>query len=168
MLKGGSQSAAVSALTTIAAEYVEVNATANVEASINDANAKVAQAFGLTALDISKEIPADLSYASTGITKAQAQYGAVQAGLSQIVKEHSITPDQLLALVEDISKDFSDGMLDGKAGSTALQTSLSLTPAEAMSGLNTAIENFMNSERNVSGYTAESTNISVPAPRTSR
>ena len=47
LLNGGGQSAAVSALTTIAAEYVEVNATANVEASINDANARVAQAYNI-------------------------------------------------------------------------------------------------------------------------
>lgn len=167
-LEGGSQAVATSALTTIAADYVDANATANVEASITDAHTKVAQAFGLAGLDISREIPADLSFASTGLSKAQVQYGAVQAGLSQLVKEHSLTPDQLLALIDDIAKDFSDDVLDGKAGSVALQTATSVTPAEAMAGLTTAIENFMNSDRNASGYTAESVDISVPAPRTGR
>lgn len=168
VLKGGSQSAAVSALTTIAAEYADVNATANVEASITDANTKVAQAFGLAGLDISGEIPADLTFASTGLTKAQVQYGAVQAGLSQVVMENSLTADQLLALLDDIAKDLSDDAMDGKAGSAALQTSLNLTPAEAMAGLNIAIKNFMNSDMNASGYSATSVDISVPAPRTSR
>lgn len=62
--------------------YVEDNrASSNLEASINDANTKIGQEFGLTGIDISKEVPADLSYAVHGFTMAQVQYGAIQAGL---------------------------------------------------------------------------------------
>lgn len=165
-LKEGNQKTAVSTLTSIAAEYVKVNATSNIEASIDDANAKIAQEFGLTGIDISKEAPADLSYPVNGFTTAQVQYGAIQAGLSQVVKDKGIAPDQLLTLIEDFSKDFSDEMLDGKYGSVALQISLTLTPFEAMDGLGIAIETFLQSDRNLSGYTSESIGLILPATRT--
>lgn len=155
---------AVSALTTIAAEYIDANATADLEASVDIANEKVAQAFGIAEVNISKELPADLSHASNALSKAQAQYGAVQAGLSQIVKEHNLSAEELLTLVADIAKDYTDGVIDGKSGSTALETTLTLTPEEAFGGLNTAIENFLRSDRNQSGFSPESMGITVPAP----
>lgn len=164
MLTQENQVAGISALTTIAAEYVNANATANIETSIEEANKKIAEAFGMASTDISKEIPADLSQASSAITEAQAKYGAVQAGLSQIVKEHNLSAEQLLTLIKDIAEDFSDGVLDNKSGSSALQSSLSLTPDQALNGLNTAIENFLRSERNQSGYSYESIGITIPKP----
>lgn len=163
LLKQESQ-VAVSALTTIAAEYVNANATASIETSIEEANKKIAEAFGIAEVNISRELPADLSHASNALSQAQAQYGAVQAGLSQIVKEHNLSAEELLILVADIAKDFTDGVLDGKAGSTALETTLTLTPDQALNGLNIAIENFLRSERNQSGYFYESIGITVPKP----
>jgi hypothetical protein len=158
------QSAAVTALTTIAAAYVDSNATANVEASIKDANAKVAAAFGIADVDITGQIPADLSQANAAISKAQAKYGAIQAGLSQTIKDRNLSADQLLTLVKDISKDYTDQVLDGKSGSVALESALEITPNEALTGLNTAMNNFMNSPKNKSGYSAQDMGISVPTP----
>jgi hypothetical protein len=163
VLKQGSQ-VAVSALTTIAAEYIDANATADVEASVDIANEKVAKAFGIAEVNISKELPADLSHASNALSQAQIKYGAVQAGLSQVVKELELSPEALLTLVADIAKDYADGVLDGKSGSAALETSLTLTPEQALGGLNIAIENFMSSDRNKSGVNYESIGITVPTP----
>lgn len=163
-LKQQDQVAGVSALTTIAAEYVNANATADLEASIDLANEKVAQAFGIAEVNISKELPADLSHAANALSQAQIKYGAVQAGLSQIAKENSLSAEELLTLVADIAKDYTDGVLDGKSGSAALETSLTLTPEQALTGLNTAIENFMRGERNLSGTNYESIGITVPKP----
>lgn len=170
LLKQESQVANVSVLTTIAAEYIDANASASVdlETAVNTANEKVAQAFGIAEVNISRELPADLSHAGKALSKAQAQYGAVQAGLSQIVKEQGIAPEELLTLIADIAKDYSDGVLDGKAGSTALESALSLTPEEALSGLNIAIENFLNSERNQSGYTYDAKDFTFPSPPAGR
>lgn len=159
-----SQVAAVSALTTIAAEYIEANASADLEASINVANEKVARAFGIAEVNISKDLSADLSHANSGLSKAQLQYGAVQAGLSQIVKEKGLSAEKLLTLVSEIGKDYSDGVLDGKAGSATLEISLSVTPEQALGGLNVAMENFLKSDRNLSGVGHESIGITIPAP----
>lgn len=156
--------AAVTALTTIAAQHVDAHAAAGIETAIANANREVAAAFGLTGIDIAKDIPADLSQAATGKAMAQVKYGAVQAGLSQAIKESNISAEQLLTLVQDMSEDFSDGVFDGRSGGAALEYSQALTPEQAMTGLNTAIENFMNSSRNRSGHTAGSAGVSVPAP----
>jgi hypothetical protein len=155
---------AVSALTTIAAEYIDANATADLEASVEIANEKVAKAFGIAEVNISKELPADLSHASKALSQAQIKYGAVQAGLSQVAKENNLSAEDLLTLVADIAKDYADGVLDGKSGSAALETTLTLTPEQALDGLNTAIENFMQGERNLSGAKYESVGITVPSP----
>jgi hypothetical protein len=80
------------------------------------------------------------------------------------VKELELSPEALLTLVADIAKDYADGVLDGKSGSAALETSLTLTPEQALGGLNIAIENFMSSDRNKSGVNYESIGITVPTP----
>ena len=156
------QVAAVSALTTIAAEYIEANASADLETSINIANEKVAKAFGIAEVNISKDLSADLSHASSALSKAQLQHGAVQAGLSQIVKEKGLSAEKLLTLVSEIGKDYSDGVLDGKAGATTLETTLSISPEQALGGLSTAMENFLKSDRNKSGMSHESIGITIP------
>lgn len=163
-LKDQNQVAGVSALTTIAAEYVNANATADMEASIALANEKVAEAFGIAEVNISKELSADLSHGSSALSQAQIKYGAVQAGLSQVIKEQDLSAEELLTLVADIAKDYTDGVLDGKAGSTALETTLTITPEQALVGLEVAVENFMNSDRNKSGVSYGSLGITVPNP----
>lgn len=162
------QVAGVSALTTIAAEYVEANASADLRASINIANEKVAKAFGIAEVNISKDLSADLSHASNALTKAQLQYGAVQAGLSQMVKEKGLSADKLLTLVSEIGKDYSDGVLDGKAGSISLETTLSITPEQALGGLSIAMENFLKSDRNKSGVDHASIGIIFPTNQDNR
>jgi hypothetical protein len=164
-LDQANKTAAVTALTTVAAGYVDANAATGMETAIAKSSQEVAKAFGLVDINLTNEVPADLSYGGSGKSMAQIKYGAVQAGLSQIIKDHNLSPQQLLTLVKDISLDFSDGVLDGKSGSAALQSSLTLTPNQALTGLNTAIESFMNSPRNKSGYTSGSVPVTVPRPR---
>lgn len=159
-----SQSVGVSALTTVAASYIDANASAGLEIAINEANEKVANAFGLQGIDISKVIAADLSQETGSMTEAEAKYGAVQAGLSQLVKDNGLSPDQLLILVKDISKDFSDGKIDGKTASGTLETVLNLAPVQAMVGLNTAVSSFLNSSNNVSTQSSVTVGITVPNP----
>ncbi|MEX2566261.1 MAG: hypothetical protein WD431_09990 [Cyclobacteriaceae bacterium] len=160
----GSQTVGVSALTTVAASYVDAHASGGLEIAIKEANEKVANAFGLEGIDISKEIPADLSVESGSMTEAQAKYGAIQAGLSQLVKDQDLSPDQLLILVKEISKDFSDGKIDGKTATGTLEITLTLAPVQAMVGLNTAISNFLSSSENVSSQSSVTVGVNIPNP----
>jgi hypothetical protein len=158
------QTVGVSALTTVAASYVDAHASSGLEIAIKEANEKVAHAFGLEGIDISKEIPADLSQETGSMTEAQAKYGAVQAGLSQLVKDQDLSPDQLLILVKEISQDFSDGKIDGKSATGTLETVLALAPVQAMEGLNTAISNFLSSPKNASSQSSVTIGIKIPNP----
>lgn len=163
-LDQANKTVAVTALTTVAAKYVDANAAIGIETAITKSNQEVAKAFGLNDINLTSEVPADLSFASSGKSMAQIKYGSVQAGLSQTIKDHNLSPQQLLTLVKDLSLDFSDGVLDGKSGSVALQSSLTLTPKQALTGLNIAIEGFMKGPKNKSGHASGSVSITVPIP----
>jgi len=155
---------AVTALTTIVAEHVNANAGAGIETAIANANAKVSAAFGLSGVDLTTVIPSDFSSPALGHSIAQLKYGVIQAGLSQLIKDQHLSADKVLELIQDIANDFSDGSFDGKKGAAALTFALSITPKEALTGMNTAIENYMNSASNKSGVALSSLSISVPKP----
>lgn len=159
-----SQSVGVSALTTVAASYIDAHASNGLEIAIKEANEKVANAFGLQGIDISKEIAADLSQETGPMTDAQAKYGAVQAGLSQLVKDNGLSSEQLLILIKEMSIDFSDGKIDGKTASGTMETKLMVGPVQAMVGLNTAVSNFLSSSNNVSTQSSVTIGVSVPNP----
>lgn len=151
-LDQGIQEISITALTTIAASYIEKNNKSDFNNALNEANSKVAQLFDIADVDISKEIPADFSCANLSFTKKQIKYGAIQAGLSQVIKEHNLPPDQLLALIEDISKDYSDGKLDEKIATDPFISSLSIKPEQAINELKQAIIKFLNGPENASNY----------------
>ncbi len=152
MTVDGDKNFGVTALTTIAAEYINENAEEGLAIAIENASKGVGEIFNLSDLDINTTIPGDLSSAtSENLSMAQKKYGAVQAGLSQLLLQHEISPEMLPDLIEDIGKDFADGVIDGKNGSAALEFALQITPADALEGLQTAIENFMIGDNNKSG-----------------
>lgn len=145
----------VSPLTTIAAEYAASNASQGLETAISNANAKVANAFGIADVDISSVNPADLT-SSLGVNIGQnaKDYGAILAGISQIAVDNGLSASDVLDLVDEMAQDFSDGQFDGtNSAGVALQFSVSVTPDQAMSGLDTAISNFLSGSQNNSGIT---------------
>lgn len=164
MVNSEKETAAVTALTTIAAAHVDAHASAGLETAISYANAKVSAAFGLDGINLTEVIPSDFSFSAVTHTQAQLKYGIVQAGLSQVIKEQGLAAEKLLELVADISSDYSDGSFNNSEGSVALQFSLSITPTEAMSGLNVAIQNYLNSSSNKSGVASGSVQVTVPQP----
>lgn len=147
------KSIGVTALTTIAAEHINENASEGLATAIDNANQKVAETFGIGDIDISNIVPADLSETdSKNAEKAEKEYGAVQAGLSELLVLNDLSPDVLPVLIKEMAEDFSDGKFDGKNGESALEFTLTITPEEAFKGLNTAIDNFLNGPRNNSDY----------------
>lgn len=163
ILNNSSATIAVTALTTIASAYVDANASTGIETAIQNANSKLTDILGLTGVNLNQDIPSDLTFSSNTATKIQIEYGAVQAGLSQYVKENNLSAHVLLTLLKDMGKDFSDGKIDGNAGSVALETRLTITPQEALQGLSLAIENFLNSTQNKSGATSASVTLTIKA-----
>ncbi|CAN5452347.1 hypothetical protein BH23BAC1_BH23BAC1_17340 [soil metagenome] len=161
VLKNSNMTVAVTALTTISAAYVDAHASAGIETAVNNANTEMTGIFGLSGIILNSEIPADLTFSNNAATHAQIKYGAVQAGLSQYVKENNLSADVLITLLKDMGKDFSDGKVDGKTGSVALETTLTITPQKALQGLNIAIENFLKSARNKSGATSASIEVYI-------
>lgn len=164
IVSGEKKTAAVTALTTIAAAHVDAHASAGLETAIANANTKVSTAFGLDGINLAEVVPSDFSFSAITHTQAQLKYGLIQAALSQVIKEQGLAADKLLQLVADISNDYSDGSFNGSQGSVALQFSLSITPTEAMAGLNLAIQNYLNSTSNKSGVASGSVHVTVPQP----
>lgn len=159
------ETAAVTALTSIAAAHVDAHASAGIETAIANANAKVSTAFGLDGINLTEVIPSDFSFGAITHSEAQLKYGVIQAALSQVIKEQGLAAEKLLELIADISSDYSDGSFNGSDGSVALQFSLSITPTQAMTGLNVAIQNYLNSEYNMSGVASGSVHVTVPQPQ---
>jgi hypothetical protein len=144
---------AVTALTTIAAAHARENASAGLEVAITNANTATANAFGLSNVDIAATVPSDLSSldASTDGLEEQS-YGMIQAGLTQLAEDAQLAPEDVLALVAQMAQDFTDGTFDGKdSAGAALNFTLSVTPQEALVGLQSAMENFLASPENLSG-----------------
>jgi hypothetical protein len=164
MLNAKSKVAAVTALTTIAAAHVDAHASAGIETAIVNANTKVSTAFGLDGINLTEVIPSDLSFSAVTHSEARIKYGIIQAALSQVIREQGLAASSLLDLVANISADYSDGSFNNNQGSVALQFSLSITPTEAMTGLNTAISNYMASSSNTSGIASGSVRVTVPQP----
>ncbi len=153
ILADGSKSVGVTALTTIAAEHINENASEGLATAIENANKKVANTFGIGEIDISQTVPADLAdEESKNAESSELKYGAVQAGLSELMVKNNLNPEDLPVLVNEMAKDFSDGSFDGKNGETALNFALSITPKQALEGLNTAIDSFLNGSNNNSNY----------------
>ncbi|MBS3771338.1 MAG: hypothetical protein KGY69_13885 [Bacteroidales bacterium] len=143
----------VTALTTIAAENIDENASEGLATAIENANNNVASAFGLGDTDISSTVPADLTRSeSIDAEQSELSYGAAQAGLSNLVKTEGLNPEDLPELINAMGEDFRDGNFDGKDGEEALEFALSVTPQEALDGLQTAIDNFLNGSQNTSDY----------------
>jgi hypothetical protein len=165
ILNAKSKVAAITALTTIAAAHVDAHASAGIETAIANANAKVSTAFGLDGINLTETIPSDLSFSAAAHSEARIKYGIIQAALTQVIKNNQLTAEKMLTLMADISADYSDGSFNGSEGSVALHFSLSITPSQAMSGLNTAIQHYLESSNNLSGVTYSSVSISVPAPQ---
>ncbi len=147
----GSSAVAVTALTTIASAYVDEHASEGLSTAILKAEEKVSNAFGIANIDIFTTIPADLSdVSSVNASQNALQYGAVQAGLSQLMKMNNLDPSSLPGFIQDMANDFQDGIFDGKNGELALEFAIEMTPAEAASGLQVAIENFLTGSNNKS------------------
>jgi hypothetical protein len=145
----GSSAVAVTALTTIASAYVDEHASEGLSTAISKAEEKVSNAFGIANIDIFTTIPVDLSDVSSANANQNAlQYGAVQAGLSQLMKMNNLDPSSLPEFIQDMANDFQDGVFDGKNGELALEFVTEITPAEAVNGLQIAIENFLTGSNN--------------------
>lgn len=163
MVNAKKKVAAITALTTIAAAHVDAHASAGIETAIANANAKVSTAFGLDGIDLTETLPSDLSFAAVTHSEARIKYGIIQAALSQVIKEQGLAAEKLLELIANISADYSDGSFDNH-GSISLKFALSITPPQAMAGLNVAIENYLSSSSNKSGVASGSVSVTVPQP----
>jgi hypothetical protein len=158
-------SVGVTALTTIAAVRAGQDAANGLETAIAAANKDVADAFGLTGVDIASVIPSNLTQDSTSDEGSAQQYGAVQSGLCQIVENEGMSSDEVLSLIRTMAEDFSDGEFDGTdAAGNALNNALSIAPDHAVAGLETAIDAFLNSPENRSGLGSGDVPVAVPAP----
>lgn len=158
MVKAGSASdVAVSALTTIASARAKANADQGLETAIANANSEVAAEFGLSNVDISSIIPADMSKSSSKeADQKQKQYGSVQAGMSQYAKSHGMHAADVLTMVKAMAEDYQDGKFDGHSAEGALTVAIEISPVEAHAGLQTAIDSFLSSSSNKSGVTSSS------------
>ena len=146
--------AAVTALTTIAAAHAYANAGTNLSTAISDASTQVANQFGLSGADITKEQPTDLTVDSglaLGYTYRHAEkYGAVLAAFSQYAEDTAVSETEVPLLIENMAEDFSD---DGVMNNSASLHIITLQSQECATNMNTYMNSFMTSTENQSGLT---------------
>jgi hypothetical protein len=152
---------AVTALTEIAAEHANENAEAGLNTAIEQAKQQVASQFGLGPnFDISEVQPDDLTQQGPASGQS-ADYGAVLAGISQVAQEQGASASDVPELVQQMARDFEDGSFDRKnASGETLQKVSGIAPDAAKNGLQTAMENFMKSERNKSDQSMSDLSLS--------
>jgi hypothetical protein len=135
--------------------------------AIEQAKKKVAAEFGLGKdFDVTAVQPSDLTENGGSQGESSDDYGAVLAGISQRIQEaknanKDVSASDVPTLVKDMAKDFAnDGEFDGETAEGALNTALEITPKQAKEGLQTAMENFMKSDRNKSGTSMSDLSLS--------
>jgi hypothetical protein len=85
----------------------------------------------------------------------------VLAGISQVAQEQGASASDVPELVQQMARDFEDGSFDGKnASGETLQKVSGIAPDAAKNGLQTAMENFMKSERNKSDQSMSDLSLS--------
>lgn len=158
----GKNSVAITALTTIASVRARENASVGLAVAIAAANKQVADVFGLVGIDIAATIPSDLTSTAASQDSSNARkYGLVQAGLTQLAADRGMQPIEVLDLVRQMSNDFGDGRFDGKNNrGTAIEFAMSITPHQALAGLQQAMAAFLESSENKSGDTT--TDVEIP------
>lgn len=150
----GSVNTGITALTTIAASYIDENASSGLAIAIENAERGIVDGLGIGNVDIQALVPSDLTLPiqiENSSDMQQAQYAAVQSGFSQLIESNGLNPEMVLTLIEDFARDYEDGKFDGRSGTEAIEYVSGITPGEAIQGLETAIRNFMNSDQNNSG-----------------
>lgn len=162
--------ASVNALSTLAYASAADKASKGIALStaISDAKTDIAVQFKLPAgFDIVGVKPANYSEALPfGLSLAEKQLGLAMATFSQVAKDKGLTPQQLMDLVRNMSEDYKDGVIDGKAGTVAISVPAGFpatyTSSAMITDFATAGTNFLNSSLNFSG-SKDSPNALIPA-----
>jgi len=154
----------VTALTTIAAARASENAAIGLAQAIAAANQEVADLFGLSGIDIARTRVDDLTDPNEDVDadSAETQYGLIIAAISQVAKDNGLTPDQVMDLIANMADDFSDGELDGLSAGEALELAISITPEDAINGLEVAMDNFLTGDQNSSDLGPDDFSIEIP------
>jgi len=154
----------VTALTTIAAARASENAAIGLAIAIAAANQEVADLFGLSGVDIVKTRVDDLTDLNEDVDadSAETQYGLIIAAISQVAKDNGLTPDQVMDLIANMADDFSDGEFDGLSGGEALELAMTITPEDAINGLEIAMDNFLAGEQDNSDLVPDELSIEIP------
>lgn len=160
----------VSPLTTMAAERTRTRlrlAAEDADGAIIRSRLEIAAMFGLVDFDpgpISVDDLTDIG-ARAERTRLQTRYGLVLSGLSQLLLDEGVDPDQLPALIDCYARDASDGSIDGADTEGPLGCSAPLGSVQAHAGMEQAMNNFMNNIRNQ--HREKLQGMSVPVPVTS-
>lgn len=123
--------------------------------ALENAKRNVANAFGLTGVDINQTEPADLTTTPSVRMErgnAEVEYGLVLAALSQMTVGEGLPPSQTLSLIQNVVDDLSDGKIDdvGRNGGD-LPNILTATPSHIINGVPGASNDFLRGSRNASG-----------------
>ncbi|MGC1453565.1 MAG: hypothetical protein WA946_00035 [Nitrospirota bacterium] len=153
----------VTPLTSMAQARVQAMTGGMVDANITAANTAVGNYFMVT--DILQTTPINAAQLVSGdITTSMTNYGVVIAAMSQYATK-TISMTDPAALITAMMNDASDGMMDGKMGSTQITMGgmgggmmggggTMMQSTAGTSGLATAITAFMGSSGNKSGLAA--------------
>jgi hypothetical protein len=154
----GRTNVGVTALTTIASARASANASKGLATAIEAANRNVAIMFGLDGVDIVTVTPDDLTDPDedVDVNSDETGHGVMLAAFTQAGKDIGVTAADLLLLLQDFADDYSDGIIDGKGrDGKGLKNALEHTPKQALNGLATAVNNFLDGDKNNSGIRSE-------------
>lgn len=163
--------ASVNALSTIAYASAADKASKGkaLATAISESKADIALQFKLpVGFDIVGVKPANYSKAlPAGLSLAEKQLGLAMATFSQVAKDKGLTPQQLMALVRNMSEDYKDGLMNGQVSGVAMAVPAGFPGAYTSSAMITdfaaAGTAFLNSSLNYSG-SKDSPNSLITAP----
>lgn len=142
------ETAHITPLTHMAVKLLEKKASITTN-SIQDSLNQISNLYSIA--NLLETTPIDpSSNINTNVSSAQAQYGFILSGFSQLGKNLSTDP---LEVLEILSQDASDGKLDGKSDGIILSfQNKELSPTLGTAQLSEAITQFSTSSQNITTF----------------
>ena len=153
-------------LSSMAQAFAQGMAGGMTDANINTANTGVGSYFMVS--DILHTPPMDprVAGSGSGATQDQRNCGFAIAAMSEYAKDNGVAASS--AFVTAMMSDASDGMMNGKSGSTQISmggmmmgSGNMMQPTAGTSGLATSMTTFVGSSANMSGLTATDMNALI-------
>ena len=151
------QDISVTPLTTVAAMRGQALLSLGLKQAITKSVEEVEDLFDLKNISITKTHPHDLTnpHESFHPSSAATRYGAILAAISQSALDNQVPLEKTAQHIQNLARDFSDGVLDGKENAQDISFQDLPPPSNWVSSLKESLSHFLKGPKNKSKLSPE-------------